>query len=440
MMNRWRLSRRSGGNVSTARQDQNGYIGRISAWIGAGLAAAMLLALVAAPTAGATPKSLPANAVVVNSVQTKTNRVLVTAAGFALYDFSGDNAPTITGCLPTNTGPGGVACTTAWPPLLATGPVVAGKGVNPKGLGTLDRPGIGSQVTYFGAPLYTFVNDKAPGQMTGEDATSFHGIWRLVNTNGRPSADQAQVRLELSVNGPVLAATTGFGTVRSLYELTADPPFSSTCTGLCAGLWPPLLTGPPAKSGPGVLHGALGAFRRADGTFQVTYFGHPLYLFAFDLGAGQPASEINGNGLIDPPVMGNWYTLGADGLTKPGAVTVETEPSSLGTVLAAPAVVGGGTTATLYEFSPDTPTASTCFNACARAWPPLLTSAPPVAGPGTDATKLSSIQRPDGSFQVTYAGHPLYYFFKGLDPSLAGEGANAFGGIWKVLTPAGVVS
>ena len=95
----------------------------------------------------------------------------------------------------------------------------------------------------------------------------------------------------------------------------------------------------------------------------------------------------------------------------------------------------GGTTATIYSFSADTATTSNCQGQCALIWPPMLTNEPPVAGPGADASKLGTIQRPDESFQITYNDHPLYVFAHTLDSTTAGNGIAAFGGTFQVVSP-----
>jgi predicted lipoprotein with Yx(FWY)xxD motif len=102
------------------------------------------------------------------------------------------------------------------------------------------------------------------------------------------------------------------------------------------------------------------------------------------------------------------------------------------------AAAGGKAAATLYAFSPDTATKSRCEGTCARIWPPLLTSAPAVAGAGLKGT-LGAIQRRDGSFQVTFAGHPLYLFGPALDTTTSGDGVVAFGGTWNLLNASGTV-
>jgi predicted lipoprotein with Yx(FWY)xxD motif len=94
----------------------------------------------------------------------------------------------------------------------------------------------------------------------------------------------------------------------------------------------------------------------------------------------------------------------------------------------------------LYMFASDTAKKSTCTGACASAWPPLLTHGSPKAGHGASAAKLGTITRPDGTHQVTYAGHPLYTF---ADDTAAGQtngqGSNGFGAKWWVLAPSGTV-
>ncbi len=279
------------------------------------------------------------------------------------------------------------------------------------------------------------VSDKAPGQVNGQDVTSFMGFWRLVSVNGQPAADRATVNLELSSNGPVLATPTAFVTHRSLYVLSADPRGQSTCTGSCAAIWPPLLTNREPVAGPGATRSALGVLRRGDGTLQVTYNHRPLYLFAFDLGAGAPSGLTNGENFVDPLAFGVWDTISSSGLPNPGAITVGTESTSGGSVLATPAPALGGTTATIYSFSADTAATSNCKGMCALIWPPMLTSEPPVAGPGADGSKLGTIQRRDGSFQITYDGKPLYLFAHALDSTTAGNAISAFGGTFDVVSP-----
>jgi predicted lipoprotein with Yx(FWY)xxD motif len=93
---------------------------------------------------------------------------------------------------------------------------------------------------------------------------------------------------------------------------------------------------------------------------------------------------------------------------------------------------------TLYDFPPDRGTASVCYGACAALWPPLITHGKPVAGHGVSASLLGTTKRKDGKLQVTYGGHPLYYFVTDRKPGqTTGQGVNQFGGPWWVISAAG---
>ncbi|WP_222869820.1 COG4315 family predicted lipoprotein [Actinomadura decatromicini] len=123
--------------------------------------------------------------------------------------------------------------------------------------------------------------------------------------------------------------------------------------------------------------------------------------------------------------------------SQTGAATGETIKTAtvgnLGQIL----VDGEGRT--VYLFEKDTGTASTCSGSCAAVWPPVATSGKPQAGPGADATKLGTTRRGDGSAQVTYGGHPIYYYAPdGTSPGSAkGQGLNQFGAKWYVLSASG---
>ena len=94
---------------------------------------------------------------------------------------------------------------------------------------------------------------------------------------------------------------------------------------------------------------------------------------------------------------------------------------------------------TVYLFVADTGKESTCYTSCAAIWPPVLTEGTPQAGTGADASLLGTTTRTDGKVEVTYAGHPLYYFVKDKAAGDAtGQGINGFGALWWVLSPAGV--
>ena len=89
----------------------------------------------------------------------------------------------------------------------------------------------------------------------------------------------------------------------------------------------------------------------------------------------------------------------------------------------------------LYLFEADQGSTSTCNGPCAQIWPPLLTDggAPTVAG-DVQGSLLGSTARDDGTQQITYNGHPLYYFSADTGSGMAkGQGVKAFGSDWYVV-------
>ena len=92
----------------------------------------------------------------------------------------------------------------------------------------------------------------------------------------------------------------------------------------------------------------------------------------------------------------------------------------------------------LYGFAADSGTNSACYGRCAQVWPPLITDGPPRPSNGTAASKLGTIERKDGSEQVTYAGHPLYGYRADRKPGEAnGNGLDSFGAAWFALKGSG---
>jgi predicted lipoprotein with Yx(FWY)xxD motif len=93
---------------------------------------------------------------------------------------------------------------------------------------------------------------------------------------------------------------------------------------------------------------------------------------------------------------------------------------------------------TLYDFPPDQHGTSVCYGACAALWPPLTTTAKPHAGRGVVSSLLGTTRRSDGKLEVTYGGHPLYYYVADTKPGqLSGQGLNQFGAPWWALSAAG---
>jgi predicted lipoprotein with Yx(FWY)xxD motif len=115
------------------------------------------------------------------------------------------------------------------------------------------------------------------------------------------------------------------------------------------------------------------------------------------------------------------------------APTVALASSKFGKILVGP------NGRTLYDFVADKGTMSTCYGACASLWPPLTVSGTPTAGPGVRASLLGTTKRTDGSTEVTYNGHPLYYFVSDAKPGqTTGQAINQFGAPWYVLNANGM--
>ena len=240
-----------------------------------------------------------------------------------------------------------------------------------------------------------------------------------------------------------LATNDKFGSIlvddkgMTLYLFTNDTPNTSTCYDKCATFWPPLLTNGNAVGGSGLDASKFGTTTRTDGTTQVTYNSWPLYYFAKDKQAG----DVTGQG-----VTNNWYLVSTTGDAIKSEVSAATQAPAAAAP-SGPAMVNVGKDAklgsilvddkgmTLYLFTKDTPNTSTCYDKCATAWPPLLTTGNAVGGSGLDASKFGTTTRTDGTTQVTYNGWPLYYFAKDLKAGdVTGQGV---GTVWFVISPTG---
>jgi len=115
--------------------------------------------------------------------------------------------------------------------------------------------------------------------------------------------------------------------------------------------------------------------------------------------------------------------------SKQGASGVKLTKNSLGSFL----VDAQGHT--LYLFEKDEKSDSYCYGACAAVWPPVEADHAPQAMAGLPASALGTFKRDDGEMQVTYMGHPLYYYAADASTpgKLKGEGAKQFGAEWYVV-------
>ncbi len=94
----------------------------------------------------------------------------------------------------------------------------------------------------------------------------------------------------------------------------------------------------------------------------------------------------------------------------------------------------------VYAFGADRSSTSRCYGVCAAAWPPLLTKGAPLAGSGIESKLLGTTKRRDGALQVTYAGHPLYYYSADKIGKVMCQHANMHGGLWLIVKPNGLLN
>jgi predicted lipoprotein with Yx(FWY)xxD motif len=148
--------------------------------------------------------------------------------------------------------------------------------------------------------------------------------------------------------------------------------------------------------------------------------------------------------LLATGVAAMWLLAACGGTTSTATASPSPSPVATGTKIAVATnaklgqILVDGNGMTIYLFVKDTGTESTCYTSCAAIWPPVLTTGAPQAGTGADASLLGTTQRTDGKVEVTYAGHPLYYFVQDKAAGDAtGQGINGFGGLWWVMGPSG---
>jgi predicted lipoprotein with Yx(FWY)xxD motif len=149
------------GPTTTAAADTGGYGGGSATTAAAGGSATTAASGGAASASGA-----------VSIADSSLGKILVDSKGMTLYMF-----------LPDNQGPSTCVdkCLAAWPAL--AGPTTAGAGVDASKLGVAARPDGTQQATYGGWPLYTFIQDSAPGDVNGQDSGE---KWYVIGADGQP--------------------------------------------------------------------------------------------------------------------------------------------------------------------------------------------------------------------------------------------------------------
>ena len=96
-----------------------------------------------------------------------------------------------------------------------------------------------------------------------------------------------------------------------------------------------------------------------------------------------------------------------------------------------------GSNRVLYAFTRDRTKTSTCYGACAVAWPPYIARGKLQVGPGATRSLLGTTTRRDGRRQLTYAGKPLYYYVHDGPGQVLCQDVREYGGVWLVLRPSG---
>lgn len=114
------------------------------------------------------------------------------------------------------------------------------------------------------------------------------------------------------------------------------------------------------------------------------------------------------------------------------ATTVKVVSSQFGPILA------DSHGQSFYLFGKENSSQSRCYGACAQRWPPAITKGgKPHAGSGARGALLGTTRRRDGRLQLTYAGHPLYYYDADSPGHVLCQGVSEFGGLWLVVGPSG---
>jgi predicted lipoprotein with Yx(FWY)xxD motif len=159
----------------------------------------------------------------------------------------------------------------------------------------------------------------------------------------------------------------------------------------------------------------------------------PFRLAALALASALVLAACGGSGSSSTSSTATTATSAAKpaGSPRPASI-VGTSTSSLGTFL----VDAKGRS--LYLWDADHGSKSVCSSACATAWPPLTTTGKPKASGMAKSSLLGTTKRADGSREVTYAGHPLYYYAGDTGSGQTnGQGSDSFGSPWWVVSPAG---
>ena len=173
-----------------------------------------------AATAAESPSSAQAKPATTHTAtlrvaNSRLGRILVNSQGRTLYLFKADSNMK-SAC--------SGACATAWPPLLAKGKPIGGKGLIASKLGTIKRSGGSRQVTYNGHPLYLFIKDTRPGQVNGQGLTAFGAAWFAVSPAGNQVPSKPSRHAARPSSSPAAPAPPPVAKPKAAPKPTPQPP------------------------------------------------------------------------------------------------------------------------------------------------------------------------------------------------------------------------
>ena len=158
------------------------------------------------------------------------------------------------------------------------------------------------------------------------------------------------------------------------------------------------------------------------------------------LGCGGDSSPEPGTSTADTEKTQSAVTEGTGGAAETGDAGQEPQPKGT-------AIVTGESEfgemlfderdQAIYVFENDPRHESACYGECAEAWPPVLTKGEPVASGDVETGMLGTVERDDGSTQVTYAGRPLYFYAHEAPGEVRCHNVDLNGGLWWVVGPDG---
>lgn len=359
-----------------------------------------------------------------------TGAILTSTSGLSLYTFDNDSDG-LSNCNGTDgdvagSTTDGSSCAGRWPPLLADD-----ASVDSGTFTIIDRADGTRQWAYNHAPLYTFADDTAQGDVLGDNVGE---VWHLARPNpvvngilqgstgfvGNNTVHTASIVSDILETSRI--DKTGF----ALYIFDVDPVAQAACYDLndggCINAWPPLLADTGAKP-----TYPLSVVELDNGLMQWAYRSKPLYFFAGDIEAG----ETNGQGAggvwhLATEVPALFRGEEGDGILSATGMVSALLPDSNNELVATQT---DKDQFTLYTFDNDTAGQSNCAGDCALAWPPFLAVEGDVAN-----GNFNTIAREDGAMQWTWNGSPLYFFAGDQEAGqINGDGIN---GVWHIISEA----